>query len=328
MNLPICQSDRVVVLVLDAVAYTMARTGVDFDASNHVQLLVANSGSRTTSEEPQQPDRQYEWPEAKMICITESCLTRSKLEIDDHGRLTFSLYVAGQSSVTTTLKLDTFQYASEGSTGCPFQKQLSKSRRSYENKHGLDGHSKVRTWGLGTHTGDVVTCVTFHPSDMIEYVTPALEQSTLMFSCRTSQQRPRSLSSIEEDHEHKVLKEILRWVLTLPIRVDALSKMDCAILGIAAAQAYLRFEDEGLLELSWTTLRNLSQVRNSSVVQLGHGDAAQEGVLHASAADSDVSLIKCNVFPSFPETCEICAADISFTDASYARCQTGHTYSK
>ncbi|KAI9793781.1 MAG: hypothetical protein M1833_000673 [Piccolia ochrophora] len=61
--------------------------------------------------------------------------------------------------------------------------QLSESFRQFDLDHDLDGNVTVKTWSLtASPCGNwIVACLSFHPSDMIEYITVGNERSMLAF---------------------------------------------------------------------------------------------------------------------------------------------------
>ena len=66
----------------------------------------------------------------------------------------------------------------------PWLEQICEAQKQFDLDFGLDGNVMVKTWGLANSSlGSWVTaCFSIHPSDMLEYVTPGNEQSTVVFS--------------------------------------------------------------------------------------------------------------------------------------------------
>lgn len=89
----------------------------------------------------------------------------------------FASQTSSPSAPTTNLKLPLQPDAVSESPS--WQGHILESQALYSAQHELAGHVLVKQWGLATlPLGDLIaSCITLHPSDMLQYETPAEYQS-------------------------------------------------------------------------------------------------------------------------------------------------------
>ena len=97
------------------------------------------------------------------------------------------------SMVTTSLKPynkgdSKAQVATECINNRALSRRLQTLHQNRDRHDNLGGLSVMKIWGLASIINDglIVTCVSVHPGDMPEYITPSLESSTLVFASDTS----------------------------------------------------------------------------------------------------------------------------------------------
>lgn len=62
------------------------------------------------------------------------------------------------------------------------QLRLSECRQQYMSENKLDKLATMKTWGLAVFQSNIATCISMHPSNMIEYNIPTSERATVVFS--------------------------------------------------------------------------------------------------------------------------------------------------
>ncbi|KAL8681028.1 MAG: hypothetical protein Q9186_002801 [Xanthomendoza sp. 1 TL-2023] len=69
---------------------------------------------------------------------------------------------------------------------CPyqstFQDQVSGLQKAFDRRYDLGGQCHAKTWGVASWNSYVASCVTLHPSDMIEYSMPSDQLCQVIFS--------------------------------------------------------------------------------------------------------------------------------------------------
>lgn len=79
------------------------------------------------------------------------------------------------------------------------RKKLQQLHQDHDRQENLGGLSVMKTWGLASmpENGLISSCVSFHPGDMPEYVTPSLEKSMVVFASDTSEDRLETFPWLE-----------------------------------------------------------------------------------------------------------------------------------
>ncbi|MCJ1249290.1 hypothetical protein MMC30_006513 [Trapelia coarctata] len=62
------------------------------------------------------------------------------------------------------------------------QMKLSECRQQFMSEHKLNKMATMKTWGLASFQSYIASCITLHPSNMIEYNIPTSEKATIVFS--------------------------------------------------------------------------------------------------------------------------------------------------
>ena len=62
------------------------------------------------------------------------------------------------------------------------QMKMMECRQHFNSEHKLDKMATMKTWGLASFQGYIASCITLHPSNMIEYNIPTSERATILFS--------------------------------------------------------------------------------------------------------------------------------------------------
>ena len=239
------------------------------------------------------------------------------------------------------------------------QARLSDCAKQFSNEHSLGDMTTTKTWGLATHGQYVAACITLHPSEMIEYITPAHERATIVFShsdledlpdadLEKEQQlcfpweQPQQLRPASSVHAEKL--DLILSTQSSSIFNPAISNIDARILYIAACSS----------TLLWTPQRSslLAKARDSLIALQLHLDAVdfrpELDLLFnlTTSADNNPSSSPSDVLaqldqaiysrrteeilaPLF-ETCAIpgCGALLGWANFSTARCKAGHLWSE
>ena len=84
----------------------------------------------------------------------------------------------------TRLTMDAIQNRS-------LKRRLQQLHQDHDRQENLGGLSLMKSWGLASipQDGLVTACISIHPGDMPEYVTPALEKSVIVFASDISEDR-------------------------------------------------------------------------------------------------------------------------------------------
>ncbi|KAL8789150.1 MAG: hypothetical protein Q9195_006971 [Heterodermia aff. obscurata] len=71
------------------------------------------------------------------------------------------------------------------------KRRLQQLHQDHDRQENLGGLSLMKSWGLASipQDGLVTACISLHPGDMPEYVTPALEKSVIVFASDISEDR-------------------------------------------------------------------------------------------------------------------------------------------
>ena len=111
---------------------------------------------------------------------------------------TLTLYLSTHLSSVATLNLKK-RKNSNGETRLvmdPIQNRSLKRRlqqlhQDHDREENLGGLSLMKSWGLASipQDGLVTACISLHPGDMPEYVTPSLEKSVIVFASDISEDR-------------------------------------------------------------------------------------------------------------------------------------------
>ncbi|OAX82506.1 hypothetical protein ACJ72_03143 [Emergomyces africanus] len=121
-----------------------------------------------------------EWEPITAMTFTSD--TRSQIPV---------LHVAHLSSSLRSLPLLAMQNQgitvsnnghSDNAQSADLHRQIEGFRSRFDLDHDLGGMSVSKIWGMVSHRGWVAACFTVHPSDMVEYVTPARERSRIVFT--------------------------------------------------------------------------------------------------------------------------------------------------
>ncbi|KAL8815287.1 MAG: hypothetical protein Q9223_005562 [Gallowayella weberi] len=62
------------------------------------------------------------------------------------------------------------------------QDQVSLLQRDFDRDYNLGGQSHAKTWGMASWNTYVASCITLHPSDMVEYSIPSDQRCLVIFS--------------------------------------------------------------------------------------------------------------------------------------------------
>lgn len=79
------------------------------------------------------------------------------------------------------------------------KRKLQQLHQDHDRQENLGGLSVMKNWGLASmpDIGLISSCISFHPGDMPEYVTPSLEKSMVVFASDTSEDRLETFPWLE-----------------------------------------------------------------------------------------------------------------------------------
>jgi hypothetical protein len=281
-----------------------------------VQRLPYHTGSRNAES--------GEWHRGFIYChdfpSLESCDTESETE---DGILT-RLHMASTSGKMYEFELANTSQQQPVLQPSPCEAQKRGIQRDFDVKHGLDGNSEIRMWGVAVNDSYVVACMTMHPSDMIDYVTPKAEQTTLIFGRRVdaSDINPQHILDHEEQRRKRLARTLLaRWILEHSMQKEHFSAVERSIVGAAAIYLLLDEPDGSSIDFSNAALTHLARSTGSNNIDVDVEEARSAGM---DVAAETSPFVQGTVY----ERCGICAHPINFQDAGIARCNSGHEYSE
>ncbi|OCK79605.1 hypothetical protein K432DRAFT_329816 [Lepidopterella palustris CBS 459.81] len=105
-----------------------------------------------------------------------------KIRSPDDVKMYFSSLLSTARAPTAALKLPLGRYSALATPS--WQAQILESQALFSARHDLAGNAFTKTWGLASSPlGDLVaTCISLHPSDMVEYLTPDGRSCTVTLS--------------------------------------------------------------------------------------------------------------------------------------------------
>ncbi|EXJ82785.1 hypothetical protein A1O3_06600 [Capronia epimyces CBS 606.96] len=208
-----------------------------------------------------------------------------------------------------------------------FEAAIHDIQSEYNEKFNLGGRVRVRNWGtaMSCDKTHAATCISCHPSDMIEYGMPSSQHTVVLFAQLQQPLAPESPNSIRSDAA--VREEILHFITNSPADWVK-TAMDRNIVRNAAALISSELKDRpSLARWAASTLNHLAG--NHGGVERG-GKMQQSGPMD-SGPETDV-IFEHDGVPariSTEETCEICEASIPFSSPlDAARCINGHQFSR
>ena len=190
-----------------------------------------------------------------------------------------------------------------------FESVVSNARSKFDHEHGLGGRVRVSQWGTAWSPGQTaaVTCVSLHPSNMIEHGMPP-QQHILVLFVRT-EERPLFENVVE--NPFKVQERIFESMVDTSEGL-VLRESDFSVLRNAAAIMKLNFHfsNEMINSVdSW-----MKQYRET-----GSGDSADQ---QQEETEEYVAVEKQQ---NTAEVCALCDLPIPFaSDLRRARCTSGH----
>ena len=245
------------------------------------------------------------------------------------------LQVASFSSTYTVLQIDSSGRKRSSRRDDAFHKQLDQVRRGFDLKYGLDGNSKALTWGLVKGDNRFAACITLHPTDTIEYVTPALEHTRVIFGPALNNNKapfPLHTRSPEDTTAAEVHLRILSKIFDLAEACPVLTLLDRTIVGVAAVHAYMNFTDTALIEMRKAAISKLQQSPQNIHSQVGDPTASVDRTPVQSSLmaleNPQTSVAQSSDAETQYEICDICESRIDFEDAQWAFCGRGHQYSE
>ncbi|PGH23557.1 hypothetical protein AJ80_02337 [Polytolypa hystricis UAMH7299] len=242
------------------------------------------------------------------------------------------------------------------------QKQIDTFRTRFDITHDLGGNSIAKLWGLTSHHGWVAALFSLHPTDMVEYSTPANARCRVIFALpsragetEAEQQKsnlPWSMPALDEkrlhDARHRILEFVLlddgekpaRWCNDIWSRKLRYAASCCAITdhpaphmdllpqARRALESFVSHNNEGVnsyLDVS----HELDCI--SALEAEGQMDPAdtrpQRKVIPPKMilSDQQHQLQQSDGNEVF-EVCEICGAGLEWYDATEAQCAEGHVF--
>ncbi|KAL8687390.1 MAG: hypothetical protein Q9218_006422, partial [Villophora microphyllina] len=213
-------------------------------------------------------------------------------------------------------------------------------QKDFDQHHDLGGLSFAKTWGLASWGPYLVTCVTFHPGDMVEYMLPSKERCHIVFMKEDTGNVAQETASFpwqeistttSERNTQVVLRGILRKAGE---QRAALAALDRRILYCVCCATMILCELDSL-DLVDDVLQKLSKSLGSSL--------EPELDLLAEVASSGISTALCierlnNISTSRAEhepghstndlydMCSICDRIILWQGATEAVCVSGHQF--
>ena len=111
---------------------------------------------------------------------------------------TLTLYLSTHLSSVATLSLQKRSYGNSETRlvmnpiqNRSLKRRLQQLHQDHDRQENLGGLSLMKSWGLASipHDGLVTACISLHPGDMPEFVTPSLEKSVIVFASDIAEDR-------------------------------------------------------------------------------------------------------------------------------------------
>lgn len=80
------------------------------------------------------------------------------------------------------------------------QMKMSECRQHFMSEHKLDKLATMKTWGLASFRSYIASCITLHPSNMIEYNIPTSEKASVVFSRASMEDVPMEQINDQDLH--------------------------------------------------------------------------------------------------------------------------------
>ncbi|KAK2861095.1 hypothetical protein FQN49_004549 [Arthroderma sp. PD_2] len=221
---------------------------------------------------------------------------------------------------------------------------IERFRDRFDLDYDLGGMSIAKTWGLCSHRGWIVTCATFHPTDMVQHTTSSQERTTVFFAppCQdrfdhTEPGMPWHLPIITPEGIHDSACKIIQFTLehqgTLCINDPWTQKL----LYTAACCVIVHYNsDPSLITLAQGTIQALTQesrVDLSQEITHLHELEQELPVLDPYRSRTKIippksgSQLECaggNMF----ENCDICGSGIEWFSPVESQCAEGHLFGR
>lgn len=178
-----------------------------------------------------------------------------------------------------------------------FSHAIHEPRSNFDLKFNLGGKIRVRWWGTAYSPNKslAAACLSLHPSDVIEYGTPASQTSTIVFV--HTRNDDCNMPDTGKDGSD-ICEDILNIIADTSVQL-AMTKVDNHIIRNAAALIQSSFTNSSRL-LSWA-------------------QSIQHDHMHSSITLAGTSIA---------EACDICGSAIPFESANSAKCLRGHVFTR
>ncbi|PGH15226.1 hypothetical protein AJ79_02591 [Helicocarpus griseus UAMH5409] len=237
-------------------------------------------------------------------------------------------------------------------------RQIEGFRSRFDLDHDLGSMSTARTWGMASHRGWLAASFTLHPSDMVEYITPAREHSRIVFAPPQPHLPEENQMELELDLELDTTPQ-LPWNIAPPLTPPLTKAARANVLDFILRESHRDLPDDPwahklryaavccviidhvpadpphLLEAAQSTAQWLSTAFNLDLsVELACIDerihsAAQptptRPIIPAKSRDGNDAQKKGRDFFEF---CDICGAGVDWYSAEESQCAEGHVFAR
>lgn len=235
------------------------------------------------------------------------------------------------------------------------QMRMSECRQQFMLEHKIANMATMKTWGLTVFGSYIATCISIHPSNMIEYNIPTSERAIIVFS--HASQEDASLERVDDVNlrfpweAESLIKDLSKvyaatWKTVLT-RVNAQKPprnlWNCRIVYsyYCASRIWRQYHREDLESVramlgTWARSAARMDLAQGSILEetIGIDSLSREGFVEAAnsiiraKSTMDVGILSSQCLLEYCQISE-CFEPILWTDNLYkARCDAGHVWSQ
>ena len=224
----------------------------------------------------------------------------------------------------------------------PLHEHMVQVRDQFDDQNDLGGLSLIKTWGIASFNKHVAACITLHPGDMPEYITPSQERAMIVFytqgannSNSESEYFSWQADSIAEDNIQSSQSKILKTIFELERHKKyEFNELSNRIIYAAAIAASLVRDDERprrLVEAADILQRLKKSPEIDITLELEALRKLQRSDLSINQEIATIKTAtgsKSREAMSLLDICPFCAEVIPWEDLKEASCMRGHQFGK
>lgn len=228
----------------------------------------------------------------------------------------------------------------------PLYEHMVQVRDQFDDQNDLGGLSFIKTWGIASFNRYVAACITLHPGDMPEYITPSQERAMIVFyaqgannSNSESEYTSWQTDSIAKDNIQSSQSKILKTVFELEHHQKyEFNELSNRIIYAAAIAASLVWDDERprrLVEAADTLQRLEKSAEIDITLELealrklqrsGLGINQEIATIKTATGSKSSDALSLRSVQNLLDICPFCAEVIPWEDLKEASCMRGHQF--